>query len=105
MTHGAYLFGLLLSIIGMSLLDRRFKLAFWYDRRRTLLVVLLSIIVFTIWDLSAIGLGIFIHGSSQYMLPFTILPHFPLEEIFFLALLCYCTLVIYRGGEKLWQRT
>lgn len=101
----AYLVALLLSIAGVALLDRRFRLAFWYDPSRTLLTLVVGLFVFIAWDLMAIGLGIFIHGSSQYSLPFTLMPHFPVEEVFFLFLLCYCTLALYRGAQKLWPRT
>lgn len=105
MSQWFYLLGLLGAITGMALLDRRFQLAYWYDRRRTVLTVLIGLAVFLIWDLLGIQLGIFAHGGGDYMLPFTLLPEFPFEEIVFLLLLCYCTLVVYRGGVKLWQRT
>lgn len=97
----AYIVALLLSIAGVALLDRRFQLAFWYDRNRTLITIAVGLLVFIAWDLMAIGLGIFIHGNSPYSLPFTLIPHFPVEEIFFLFLLCYCTLTLYRGAQKL----
>jgi len=100
-----YLTGLLLSIAGTAALDWRYKLAFWYDHRRTILTLTFGIAVFLLWDLLAIGQGIFIHGGSQYMLPFTLLPQFPIEELFFLFLLCYSALTLYRGAEKLWPRT
>lgn len=105
MTQWLYLAGLLLSIGGVALLDRRFKLAYWYDRRRTIITILVGVAVFTIWDLLAIKFGIFLHGDSRFMLPFTILPEFPLEELFFLVLLCYCTLTAYRAGVTKWPRT
>lgn len=99
-----YLGALLVSIAGTMALDRRYKLAFWYDKKRTAWTMAIGIIVFIVWDLLAINLGIFIHGDSLYSLPFTLLPHFPIEEIFFLFLLCYCTLTLYRGAQKLWPR-
>lgn len=99
-----YLIALLLSIAGTMILDHRFRLAFWYDYKRTAATLALGMLIFIIWDLIAIGLGIFIHGNSPYALQFTIVPHFPVEEIFFLFLLCYCTLVLYRGAQKVWPR-
>lgn len=105
MTHWLYLFGLLLSIAGMATLDWRYKLAFFADRKRTILTLLICTGVFVLWDLMAIRQGVFIHGHSQFVLPFTIVPQFPLEELFFLTLLCYCTLVIYNAGAKRWPRT
>lgn len=99
-----YLAALIISIAGLATLDWRYKLAFWFDRKRSLITLGLAWLVFVAWDLLAIGQGIFIHGNSTYSLPFTILPHFPVEELFFLFLLCYCTLVLYRGAQRVWPR-
>ena len=100
-----YLSALLVSLAGLLVLDWRFKLAFWFDRKRTSLTLLCGTIVFIIWDILGIVLGIFKHGSSPYALPLTLLPEFPLEEIFFLVLLCYTTLILFRGAQKLCSRT
>lgn len=102
MIHFVYLLGLVIGICGMAVIDWRYKLAFWHDRRRTILTILIGVAVFVVWDLLGIGLGIFFHGGSQFSLPIRLLPEFPIEELFFLVLLCYCTLVIYRGTAKLW---
>lgn len=99
-----YLASLVVAIGCMALIDQRYQLAYWLDRRRTVLTLVISMAVFIAWDLVGIRLGIFFQGHSVYALPLTLLPEFPIEELFFLCLLCYCTLVIYRGLEKLWQR-
>lgn len=103
--HFLYLFALILSITGLALLDHRFKLAFWYDRKRTLLTLGCAVGVFLLWDILGIFLGIFIHGNSPYSLAFTLFKEFPVEEFFFLFLLCYSALVLYRGGERWHSRT
>lgn len=100
-----YLAGLLVSIGGLALLDRRFKLAFWYDKKRTALTLAVAIGIFLVWDILGISLGIFLHGNSPYSLPFTIAPQFPVEEIVFLFLLCYSALIIYRGAGQWLSRT
>lgn len=100
-----YLLGLIIGITGMAIIDHRFKLAFWNDKRRTLLTIGAAVSIFIVWDILGIVLGIFSHGQSMYSLPFTIAPEFPLEEVFFLTLLCYCTLVIYKGAEQWRSRT
>lgn len=99
----AYLTGILVGIIGMAIIDWRYKLAFWRNRRRTVMTVLVAMAIFAVWDALGIMLGVFQHGGSRYSLPFTIAPEFPVEELFFLCLLCYCTLVIYNG--VLWWRS
>ncbi len=105
MTHWFYLIGLLLSIVGTAIIDWRYHLAFWHDRRRTLLTVSIGTIVFAAWDLVAIGLGIFIHDNGRFNLALANAHIFPPEEIVFLLLLCYSTLVIYRGTARTWART
>lgn len=105
MIQFSYLAFLLVGIAGMAVIDWRYKLALWHDRRRTLLTLAISIAVFVVWDIAGIALGIFFHGGSELTLPLRLLPEFPLEELFFLLLLCYCTLVIFRGFTKLWPRT
>jgi lycopene cyclase domain-containing protein len=97
MMQFAYAACLLVSIAGMLVIDRRFKLAFWYDHKRTVNVLGAGIGTFIAWDILGIMLGIFFHGQSSFSLPFTLAPEFPFEELLFLTLLCYCTLILYRG--------
>lgn len=94
---GIYLAGLVVSIAGLAMIDRRLKLAIWYDAKRTALTVGSAVAVFVLWDIAGIALGIFFHGGSNLTLPLRILPEFPIEELFFLTLLCYVTLLLYRG--------
>ena len=96
----AYLIRLIVAIFCMGLIDRRYKLALWHDRRRTIATLSVAVSIFIVWDILGIGLKIFFHGGSNYSLPFTLLPEFPVEELFFLILLCYTTLIIYLGASK-----
>jgi len=98
-----YLVALVISIAGLGFIDWRYKLAFWYNWRRSILTIGIAMAVFIVWDITGIVTGIFFHGGSEYTLPFRILPEFPIEELFFLFLLCYVTLVLYRGVGR-WQR-
>lgn len=100
-----YLLGLIVSIAGLMALDYRYRLAYWSDRKRTVTTLGIAMVVFIAWDILGIALGIFFHGGSIYSLPFRILPEFPIEELFFLLLLCYVTLLLYRAGGRLWPRT
>ena len=104
MTQWLYLLALVFSISCLLLIDHRFKLAFWHDRKRTAITVGVAIVLFIIWDIVGISLGIFFDGDSQYMLPIRLLPHFPIEELFFLFLLSYVTLLVYIGASKRWPR-
>lgn len=98
-----YLGTLLFSIAGMLTIDWRYKLAFWYDAGRTIKTLLVAIGVFLLWDFFGIALGIFFSGHSPYMLDIYLAPELPPEELVFLFLLTYVTLVVYRGLQK-WQR-
>ncbi|MGY4893188.1 MAG: lycopene cyclase domain-containing protein [Candidatus Saccharimonadota bacterium] len=100
-----YLLGLSIGIAGMATIDWRYKLAFWRDRRRTSLTLAAAIGLFIVWDFLGIWLGIFFHGGSPYSLPLRLAPEFPLEELFFLFLLSYCTLVMYNGVTSWLSRT
>lgn len=90
-----YLLLLLASIGCMGLLDHRFKLFFFADARRAALVTVIGLVFFLLWDLGGIGLDIFYRGETEIMLGVLLAPHLPLEEVFFLAFLCYLTMVLY----------
>jgi len=100
-----YLVGLLLGLAGMATLDWRYKLAFWHAPKRAALVIILTVLFFVVWDALGIFLGIFYYGHSPYSLGILLAPEFPLEELFFLILLSYCTLVCYRGAATWPSRT
>ena len=97
-----YLVGIIFSFLGMVVLDFRHRLAYWHDPRRTVLTVLIMTIVFIVWDIFGISLGIFFSGRSRYMSGVYLFSEFPLEEPLFLLFLSYFSLVVYRTGVKRW---
>ncbi len=105
MLQYSYILSLVLSLSGLMLIDQRFKLAFFYDRKRTIYTLGFSILLFLVWDMLGIGLGIFFVGNSVYDTGILLLPELPIEEPVFLLLLCYTTLIIFRYLETKWQRT
>ncbi len=96
---------LCIAIGGLIVIDHRWKLAFWKDAKRTTATIATAMLVFVVWDFIGISLGIFFHGGSAYTLPLRLAPEFPLEEIFFLFLLTFSTLIIYNGVQKWHSRT
>lgn len=100
-----YLICLLVSLAGLAVLDWRYKLAFWYERKRTLKVLGAASLIFILWDTLGIALGIFLHGNGPYALPLRLAPQFPPEELLFIALLCYTTLLVTRWTERIWPNT
>ena len=90
-----YLAALAVALTGMVILDRRFALFFWRDARRAAIVLAAGLVFFVAWDLCGIGLGIFFRGETSFMTGLLIAPEFPLEEIFFLVLLCYLAMNLF----------
>ena len=95
-----YLASLVFAISCLVLVDMRYKLAFFHNLKRTAMTLAISVWLFIVWDIFGIRLGIFFHGGSDYALPYRLFPEFPIEELFFLFLLTYVALLLYRFAEK-----
>ena len=95
-----YLTTILFSAAGMSVLDWRYKLAFFAHARRTAILLATGLAIFLMWDAFGIGLGIFFIGNTTLMTGLHIAPELPIEEIFFLLFLCYFTLLLWRCIER-----
>ncbi|MBD8140046.1 MULTISPECIES: lycopene cyclase domain-containing protein [Frigoribacterium] len=87
-----YLAALLVSLFGMVMLDRRFRLFFWRDVPRAAVTLLVGVVFFLVWDVVGIDLGIFFRGETSFMTGVLVATELPLEEVFFLTLLCYLTM-------------
>jgi len=92
---GLYLVGLLVALAGMIVLDLRFRLFFWRGPRRAAVVLVLGVAFFLAWDVAGVGLHIFFRGGSRWLLGLQLAPEVPIEELFFLTLLCYLTMNVY----------
>lgn len=90
-----YLVALVIALTGMVLLDRRFHLFFWRSARRAAIVLVVGVLFFLAWDLAGIGLGIFFRGETPFMTGLQLAPELPVEELFFLILLCYLTMNLF----------
>lgn len=86
---------LLVALIGMLLLDLRFRLFFGRDAGRAALVLAIGLLFFLAWDVAGIGLGIFFRGETDFMTGWQLAPELPVEELLFLALLCWLTMNSY----------
>jgi lycopene cyclase domain-containing protein len=90
-----YLGGLLIALAGMVVLDVRLRLFFAASPWRAVVVMVVGIAFFLVWDLAGIGLGVFFRGNPDLLIGVELAPELPLEELFFLALLCYSTMNLY----------
>lgn len=93
--HGLYLLGLLVSLTGMTVLDARFRLFFWREPWRAAVVMLVGVVFFLVWDMLGVALGIFFIGPTRLLTGVLLAPDVPLEELFFLLLLCYTTMNLF----------
>ncbi len=91
-----YLAALLISIAGMVVLDVRFRLFFAIAPVRAAIVMVVGVAFFLVWDVAGITLGIFFRGNPDLLTGILLAPELPLEELFFLTLLCYTTMNVYR---------
>ena len=98
-----YLIMLLVSLGGMVVLDWRFRLFFWRSPARAAVVVSIGVLFFLAWDLSGISLGIFFRGETP-MTGLELVPELPIEELVFLAFLCYLTMNLVLGAQLVLQR-
>lgn len=90
-----YLAALLVSIAGLAAIDHKRKIALFVHTKATVLSVSIGVVVFLIWDLLGIALGIFFRGDAPHLSGLLLAPELPVEELFFLILLCYNTLLAY----------
>jgi lycopene cyclase domain-containing protein len=98
-----YLAGLLVGLAGMVVLDLRFHLFFWRAPIRAAIVLVVGIAFFLAWDAVGVHLGIFFRGNRSLLTGIQLAPEIPLEELFFLALLCYLTMNAYGFVARWWD--
>lgn len=96
-----YLLALLVSLTGMVVLDRRFRLFFWREPRVAAVVLITGVLFFLAWDLVGISAGIFYRGETSFMTGLQVAPELPVEEVFFLTFLCYLFMNALQGARML----
>ena len=101
MTAFAYLAGLLVVIGCMALIDARWRLVFWRAPIAATVTVGVGLAFFLLWDAAGIALGVFFRGDSGIVTGVQLAPELPLEEPVFLFFLCYLTLVLVLGVERM----
>ncbi len=97
-----YLAALLVSITGMVVLDLRFRLFFAVAPVRAAIVMAVGLAFFLVWDVAGITTGIFFRGNPGLLTGVLLGPELPLEELFFLTLLCYTVMNSY-GAFTRWS--
>lgn len=100
-----YLTALLVSLGCMLLLDWRFRLFFWRDPVAAVVVTVIGVLLFLLWDVAGIAGGIFFRGDATIATGILLAPELPIEEPVFLLFLVVCTMVIYTGAVRIFSRT
>lgn len=96
-----YLVALVTSLVGIGLLDFRHKLAFFGGAAiRSAIIIAVAVAFFLVWDVVGIATGVFFRGSGPWMTGLLLGPELPLEELFFLMVLSYSTLISYLWAHK-----
>ncbi len=90
-----YLIGLLVGLAGMVVLDLRYQLFFRRAPRRAAIVTVVGVAFFLVWDAVGVGLHIFFRGDPALLTGVQLAPEIPVEELFFLLLLCYLTMNVF----------
>jgi lycopene cyclase domain-containing protein len=101
---GLYLLAILVSAAGIGVIDARWHLVMWRSPLRSLGAVVVGTLFFLAWDAVGIATGVFVKGGSPLFVGIDLAPQLPLEEIFFLAFLCYTGLVVWAAALRVIQR-
>ena len=96
-----YLAALLVSIAGLLVLDARYRLFVFAAPLRALVVLTVGVAGFLLWDLAGIALGIFFEGDHALLVGVDLARDLPLEELFFLVLLCLTAMESYGVARRL----
>ncbi len=101
-----YAGGLAISLVGIAVVDRRWRLVAFGPGGpgRALGALALGVAFFLLWDLSGVALGIFFVGDSGLQSGLRLAPEVPVEEVGFLLLLCYLSLVVAAAAERAARR-
>ncbi len=101
---GIYLLAILISAAGIAVIDARWKLAAFRSPGRTAAAVAIGVVFFLAWDAVGITTGVFLKGDSPLYTGVDLAPELPLEELFFLAFLCYLGLVVWAAALRFLER-
>lgn len=99
---------LIFSLVGMTLIDWKYRLAFFakasHQPRAAILTLSMALIGFIAIDLIAITNGWFVAGKSAFATGIFLFGQVPLEEPMFLVLMAYTGLILAealaRRGRK-----
>lgn len=96
MQQYAYIIALIVSIFGLAVIDKKYRLAFFWDHHKTAVILLVGIVFFFAWDVAGVILGVFSTNQAWVTGLYVITPDLPIEEFLFLTLLNYQVILFWR---------
>lgn len=102
--NGLYLAGLLVSIAGLIVLDLRLRLFLGASPVRAAIVLGVGVVGFLAWDAAGVALRIFFEGPQHLLVGVDLAPQIPLEELFFLVLLCLSAMEAFTLAQRALSR-
>jgi lycopene cyclase domain-containing protein len=98
-----YLLSVLASGLCMGLVDHRWRLFLFRNATHAVVAISVGFVFFLAWDFVAIAVEVYARGESPAMTGIEVAPELPLEELFFIAFLCYVTGVLHGLFTRLLQ--
>lgn len=92
----AYLCVLIFSLGGLTFLDYKKQLAWFWNVRITAIILACNLAFFLVWDITNIAAGIIATNPAWVTGWHVVTPNLPIEEFLFLTLLGYQTLLLWR---------
>lgn len=96
----AYLAVLIFSLGGLTYLDYDRKLAWFWDAKKTALILACNLAFFLVWDVVNITAGIIATNPDWVTGWYVVIPDLPIEEFLFLTLLGYQTLLLWKWRQR-----
>ena len=101
---GLYLAALLVSIAGLVVLDLRWRLFLGAAPLRAAVVLVVGVAGFLAWDAAGVGTGHLLRGPQHLLIGVDLAPQIPIEELFFLILLCLSAMEAFTLAAALLHR-
>lgn len=100
-TNLIYLFILVLSLICLLVVDRRWRLAVFFDSKASLIAIVGVATLLLGFDIIGINWEIFSTNQAYVSGAYILSKNLPIEELFLLVLISYTTLLIYQAFKRL----
>lgn len=102
-TNLIYITTLGASLVCLVLIDKRWRLAMFYDAKASLFAIGTVALLLLGFDVAGISWGIFFTNQAYVSGIHLFSKNLPIEEILLLALICYTTLVLYQSFKRVWH--